>query len=263
MLAAWYNSFQHEVIHGHPTPWPRLNRLLASIPLSLITPLATYRLVHIAHHRCQARLTDPTVDPESFSVTAETWASSGRVQRSLLWVMQTVPGRLLFGPLVLAVRTWRQHRLLHGPAAVRVGLKHLVGVGARLGMVAASRVSLATYVVGTVWGGGALSLLRSFAEHRAVEAGTRSAVVRSGRFFSLLYLNNNLHHTHHARPGAPWYTLPRLAAELESDAAARTGAGWYRGYGSIVRRHWLRPLVSPVYRPAAISGGSATGPSVA
>lgn len=246
VLAAWYNSLQHEVIHGHPTPWRGLNRALAALPLGLVTPLATYRQTHLAHHLSGDRLTDPTVDPESFQVTAAQWASAGVIRRSLWQCRQTLAGRLVLGPLWGAARTWSQLRRIHGPDAGRVVAGHLAGVAAVLAVVWASGTSVLVYAAATVWAGGALSLLRSFAEHRPAAAGSRSAMVRAGWFFSLLYLNNNLHHTHHAAPRAPWYALPELSVDLGSDAAARSGAGWYRGYGSILWHHALRPIAPPV-----------------
>ena len=94
--------------------------------------------------------------------------------------------------------------------------------------------------------GGALSLLRSFAEHRNVDQGTRSAVVRAGRFFGLLYLNNNLHHTHHTQPWVPWFELPAAHSALDGDRAAAAGAGLYRGYGEVVRRYLVVPFDRPV-----------------
>src|SRR5215475_9908210 len=30
LVVAWHGSFQHETIHGHPTPWRRINRALGS-----------------------------------------------------------------------------------------------------------------------------------------------------------------------------------------------------------------------------------------
>ena len=97
----------------------------------------------------------------------------------------------------------------------------------------------------SAWGGAALSLLRSFAEHRPPDElgdGTPSAVVRAGWFFSLLYLNNNLHHTHHARPGLAWFELPAAHASIDGDRAAAAGAGLYHGYGDVARRFLLHPL---------------------
>ena len=89
-------------------------------------------------------------------------------------------------------------------------------------------------------------MLRSFAEHRMTDTGPRSAIVRSGRFFSLLYLNNNLHHTHHVRPGLPWFELTAADAELAADAEVAAGAGLYAGYGEIARRYLLHPFDAPV-----------------
>ena len=69
VLAAWYNSLQHEAIHGHPTPWRRVNTAMAALPVGLVVPLRWYRSSHLAHHRDE-HLTDPTLDPESFYVSA-------------------------------------------------------------------------------------------------------------------------------------------------------------------------------------------------
>ena len=65
VVAAWYNSLQHEIIHGHPTPWPTVNRILGSVPVTVVVPFERYRDTHLAHHRDEF-LTDPELDPESF-----------------------------------------------------------------------------------------------------------------------------------------------------------------------------------------------------
>jgi fatty acid desaturase len=90
--------------------------------------------------------------------------------------------------------------------------------------------------------------LRVFAEHRAVAHGTRSAVVQASLPLSLIFLNNNLHHTHHALPGAAWYRLPELNEQLGSNELSRDGAGLYTGgYLEIVRRYGLRSFCQPVH----------------
>jgi fatty acid desaturase len=63
---------------------------------------------------------------------------------------------------------------------------------------------------------------------------------------SLMYLNNNLHHTHHADPALAWYRLPARHRLLCSDELAAQGAGLYRGYGELFRRYALRPFCQPV-----------------
>jgi fatty acid desaturase len=240
VLGAWYNSLQHEVIHGHPTPWPAINTALAAVPLGLVLPLSLYRRTHLAHHRSPL-LTDPELDPESFQVTPAAWARYGRVRRGVLRAMRTLAGRLVLGPPVAAARAWT-----NGRPSARQALVHVAAVAMILLAVRASGLPVWVFVVGVAWGGGALSLLRSFAEHRVPDDGSPSAVVRSGRLMSLLFLNNNLHHTHHARPGVPWFELPALHEVIDGDRAAAAGAGLYDGYGDVIRRYLVRPFGTPV-----------------
>ena len=249
LLGAWYNSLQHEVVHGHPTPWRRLNTALAVTPLGLVVPFAVYRETHLAHHRADP-LTDPDLDPESFYVSAATWTRCGPVRRAGLRAMQTLAGRMVLGPPVAAARWWGRTLSDRSPNAVARIATHVALVALILLAVRAAGMPLWVYVIGVAWGGGALSLLRSFAEHRRADSGTPSAVVRAGWFFSLLFLNNNLHHTHHARPGVPWYELPDVHAHLDGDRVAAAGAGLYRGYGEIARGYLFRPFDELVAPPA-------------
>jgi fatty acid desaturase len=104
------------------------------------------------------------------------------------------------------------------------------------------------HALGYSLGGAALTGLRAFAEHRPTVAGTRSAVVHASAPVRLLFLNNNLHHTHHAHPRVPWFQLPAVHAAIDGDAAAEAGAGvWRGGYAELVRRHLVRPLDHPVH----------------
>jgi fatty acid desaturase len=246
VLAAWYGSLQHEVIHGHPTPWRWINTSMAIVPLTLVVPFRSYRAHHLAHHEIRD-LTDPDDDPESWYVTAETWAAAGSVLRWYLSATRTLLGRLVLGPPVVAAR-WLAAgvRDLRTPSAVARSAGHVAAVAGVLLVVRATGLSWWTYVIGVVWAGGALTLLRSFAEHRMTDAGPRSAIVRTGRCFSLLYLNNNLHHTHHVRPGLPWFELPAADTLLAADAEVAAGAGLYAGYRDIARRYLLHPFDTPV-----------------
>ncbi len=248
VLSGLQFSLQHEVIHGHPTPWRRVNIALVGTPFALWCPYREYRIAHLDHHASE--LTAPGVDPESFHVTLEEWERSGPLTRRLLVANRTLAGRLVIGPWWSIARTVRAAlpAIRRDPAARRMWARHLV-VAALAVWVVVGLAGLPAweYVVGLVWGGTALTLLRSFVEHRdTAGAGTASAVVRSNLFFSVLYLNNNLHHTHHALPGAAWYRLPKLHADLGADELAAAGAGWYRGYAQIARRYLVRPFGEPV-----------------
>ena len=253
---AWHGSLQHETIHGHPFRSRRLNALLGSVPTSLHLPYLVYRRYHWAHHDCP-ELTDPTDDSESFYVTAEKWESMGRLGRLFVLAHHTLLGRLVLGPPRDVARVfahqarevWRGDREL-----ARWWAAHLVAVAALATfVVAVMGIPLWQYLLGAVYLGNALTLMRSYCEHRWVEGATRSAVVRSGRFFSMLYLYNNLHHVHHADPGVPWYRLSAQADTTGAYEEAAAGAGLYRGYFELARRFLVRPFDHPVH-PAKRAG---------
>ncbi len=96
--------------------------------------------------------------------------------------------------------------------------------------------------------GASLTLVRSFAEHKA--AGTpleRTALVESGAPMSLLFLNNNLHYAHHERPDLPWHRLPAYYRANRARLLRENGGLLYRGYREILRRFWLRPVDTPAH----------------
>ena len=261
MLIVWHSSLQHETIHGHPTRRRWLNTTLGWPPLGLWLPYAIYRESHLLHHN-NHQLTEPDADPESFYLTAETWSRFGPVRRALYLANQTLLGRLVLGP-VLAIggflagegRRIGQGDLRHAG----IWLRHGLGVAAVLtwvGVVCGLPVWL--YVLGFVYPGAALTLLRSYAEHRAApDPAERTAVVHAGPLFGLLYLNNNLHVAHHARPALAWYRLPDFNRQIGGDRQAARGAGLYAGYGALVRQYLLRPIDHPVRRPGPATGGAA------
>ena len=105
------------------------------------------------------------------------------------------------------------------------------------------------YLACFAYPGLSLTLMRSFAEHRAPRDADQgaSAVVTAGPVMSLLYLNNNLHVAHHARPAVPWYHLPAVNREIGGAGTAASGAGLFRSYGEILARYLLRRVDDPVH----------------
>lgn len=232
-LIAWHGSLQHETIHGHPFRARALDTLVGAVPLALWLPYALYRRSHIAHHRSPA-ITDPALDPESRYV-AGTAGLGARLQA-------TLAGRLLFGPAIAVAVLVRDEvvRLRRAPRAVaRDWLPHLAGVAAVCAWLGWTHFGLGRYLLLFVYPGMALTLLRSFAEHRAdLAVPGRAATVERGGMLALLYLNNNLHAAHHDRPELPWYRLPAHHRRHRDRLTAETRV--YRGYREIVRRFALR-----------------------
>jgi fatty acid desaturase len=110
-------------------------------------------------------------------------------------------------------------------------------------------MSLVKYMLLFVYPGVSLSLLRSFAEHRAEPSpGRRTAIVRAGPLFSLLFLNNNLHAAHHARPTLPWFRLPEYYRENTQTLLGENGRYLVEGgYLDLLLRFGFRPISSPIH----------------
>ena len=253
VLGAWFGSLQHEVIHRHPTPSAALNRLVVPLPLALWVPFERYRQSHLAHH--ESDLTMPGLDPETFYCTPDAWASMSPLARRITLINCTILGRLTIGPAISMVKYGRYEasQFRRNPASRPCLVSHVVEASVTAWLVFGwMGFPVWQYLVGFCYLGMSLTMLRSFAEHRPINADhqvfdgmSRSAVVRSAGFFGLMYLNNNLHHTHHARPGVAWYQLKQVHAEMGSDEIAAAGAGWYRNYGELTRRYLVRPFCQP------------------
>ena len=251
-LVAWHGSLQHEAVHGHPTRWRLLNELLVFPSLWLWMPYRIYLDTHLSHHREQ-HLTDPLEDPESYYITAEQWRGCGRGMRCILWTRNTVAGRLLFGPMMVTWDLWRSEfpRLLRGErGAIKAWAPHVPACAVVLfWAVAVCDIPLAEYILFFAYPGTSLTMLRSFAEHRAVtDPQHRSVVVEAAWPMALMYLNNNLHALHHREPGRPWYALPSRYRD-QRDAILKANGGYrFRGYAEVIARYLLWPK-EPVVHP--------------
>lgn len=249
--AAWWGSAQHEALHGHPTRSRAVNTALASPPLWLWLPYASYRDSHLRHHRDE-RLTDPLDDPESRYWTPEGWRELGPLGRRLVALQATLLGRLVIGPFWSIGHFWAQEarRIAAGDvAARRIWLRHAVAVALLLAFaVGACGLPLWQYLAGFVYGGTALALVRSFAEHKARDAvDQRTAVVEQAPILGLLFLYNNLHVVHHRWPTLPWYRLPAVYRAHRAAVLEANGGLVYRGYAEVFRRFLLSPHDAPVH----------------
>ncbi|WPP01954.1 fatty acid desaturase [Pseudomonas sp. HR96] len=246
VIVLWM-SLQHELLHGHPSVWRWLNKLLGYAPFALWYPYTLYRDSHLLHHRDEA-LTRPQLDPESRYLDVPQWQRSGAALRGLHWLNKTLCGRLLVGPLLalggLASGEWA--RLRRGDLqALGMWLSHGAWVGVLLWFVNSQGLAIASYVLATLLAL-AVSMVRSYYEHRpAAEPQQRSVLNEAGWPWRWLFLNLNLHLVHHDLPGLPWYYLPRVYAERREEWLARSGQFLVKGYAELFARHGLRPIDSP------------------
>jgi fatty acid desaturase len=238
-LTAWHGSLQHEVVHGHPTPFRALNELLVFPSLWLWLPFRLYRQTHMRHHDTGV-ITDPLEDPESYYLTPSEWKNCGKLRRLVLIANNTLAGRMLFGPVVCVITliAAESRRFLNGDRSTAPAwMLHAAGCGLVIGWTnGVCGLSVLEYIAWFAYPGISLTLLRSFAEHQAsFDHDDRTVVVKSGPLMSLLYLNNNLHAVHHAEPGLAWYRLPQRARKRSRERYV------FRGYGEIFARYLFRP----------------------
>jgi fatty acid desaturase len=249
VLLAWYGSLQHEAIHDHPTPFQRLNALIASVPLSLWLPYALYRDTHLQHHEHRGRhLTDPVFDPESFYLEPGSVSHRSRVLQAVYRANTTLAGRMLLGPFLSAYAFWAPEVVKlragdHSRAAI--WSRHVLGVAAVLvWVVGICHIPAWIYLALMVYPSVSLGQLRSFAEHCAHDdPHQRTRVVETHPLLALIFLNNNLHIAHHTYPTLPWYRLPETWRQMRR---AKPGAGliFAGGYGEIARAYLFRPVIS-------------------
>lgn len=240
-FTAWYMSLQHELIHGHPTRFPRLNQLFGTLPLAVWYPYGLYRDSHLAHHH-NDRLTVPVDDPESYYFTEQTWARFTPWQKRIIHVRNTFLGRLLLAPLLDIVQTLGSAVAAFRQLHLRAMLMWLVHGVLLAGLFVWMRhvgFSPVWFVLAVSYPALALTKVRSFLEHRAADDPlARSVINEAGIFWQVLFLNLNYHSVHHDLPGVPWYGLKALYQQNRAAYQQRNHGFVVKGYGQWLRQFW-------------------------
>ncbi len=250
-LIALHGSLQHEAVHGYPFGRNWLTTATVYPSLWLWLPYAIYRDSHLAHHRNEL-LTCPVADPESNYVTPSMWAAMGPFHRRIRLMLTTLAGRLVLGPPYVM---WRAScRFL---AAAREGnetqlrrwLAHLPAVALVLVWVmAVCHIPLWQYLLLYVYPGVSLTLLRSYAEHRAARnVSERIVTMRTNPVMALMFTNNHLHALHHAEPATPWHQRPARYQARRAELDTANGGYIVAGYRQFFRHHLFRSKEPPVH----------------
>lgn len=245
-----HSSLQHEVLHGHPFRSKALNEALVFLPIGLFYPYGRFRDLHLAHHRDE-RLTDPYDDPESNYLDPVVWAGLPRWRQRLLRANNTLFGRMLIGPVlsVHALYVGDARAILDGDRAIaRDWALHVAGLILVGLWIATAEIPVLAYFA-SAYAGMSILKIRTFLEHRAHDLARGRTVIVEGRgVLSFLFLNNNLHTVHHAKPRVAWYKLPALYAERREEFLRRNEGYLYRSYGEIFRQYFLKAK-DPVPHP--------------
>ena len=246
-----HSSLQHECLHGHPTRKRLVNEALVTLPLSLAYPYRRYKATHLAHHHDE-RLTDPFDDPESYYRARWHYDQLPRVLKRLLAANNTLLGRMLLGPwLVAGAFFLDEARLIRAgaPGVRQAWAIHLPALALVLALVWAMGIPLWLYLLAVCWPGLALIAIRTFAEHQWHETPEGRTIIVERSPLAWLFLNNNLHIVHHKTPSAPWYALPRLYRERREEWQSMNGGYVFPNYLALWRRWGLwakEPVVHPV-----------------
>ncbi len=250
--AALHSSLQHEALHGHPTRSRMANEILIGLSPTFWLPYGCYRDAHLKHHN-DTHLTDPVHDPESYYVLPDAWAETRGLKRTLFVFNQTLAGRMLIGPAVSICQSWSSdwNRIFKGDLkALPCWTVFIMASAIVIYFIEViCGMPLWKYVLLIAYPGISLALIRSYCEHQAAEdVGERTIIVEASPFWSLLFLNNNLHVAHHTRPSIAWYKLPEYYRS-EREALIRKNNGYLiKGYGEIFRRYFLTPK-EPIPHP--------------
>jgi fatty acid desaturase len=240
-FACLHTSLQHEVLHGHPTRSRFLNELLIFLTPTMWLPYGRYRDTHLAHHN-NAHLTDPEKDPESYYLLPETWAHMPGPRRILFQINHTLGGRMLIGPAVGIARFWSseaQAITLGDKSRITPWLVFAASCACVMAYVVWCGMPVWQYVLLVAYPGISLALVRSYCEHQAAEdVNHRTIVVECSLFWSLLFLNNNLHVAHHERPALAWYKLPGYYTAAR-EVLIRQNNGYRMSYAEMFRRYFF------------------------
>lgn len=247
-----HSSLQHETIHILEPRWPVLGFAMVFPAVGLFIPFTRFRDTHLAHHQNEL-LTDPLDDPESYYLLPEVWVALPRLVQRLFRVNNTLLGRMILGPLVGqalfmasdAKQIWRGDR-----AVLRGWLAHIPAVAIVIWVVGLSSMPFWAYFIAAYVG---LSILkiRTFLEHRAEQrANGRSVIIEDSGPLAFLFLNNNYHAAHHARPSVPWYKLPAYFRANRERFLGQNRGYYYRNYADIFSRYLLtgkEPVAHPIW----------------
>jgi fatty acid desaturase len=237
-------SLQHEILHGHPTGNALVNELLVFPTLHFWLPYRRYKTTHLIHHN-DADLTDPRFDPESQYLLPGDWAAMPGLKRTLLRMNHTLAGRMVMGPAISIIRFWwgDLRDIVRGDVRkVKEWVLFALSAAITIGYVSfVAGMPFWMYVLLFAYPGISLALVRSYCEHQASDQlGERTIIVEASPFWSLLFLNNNLHVAHHTRPALAWYLVPGYYRSEKANLLAANHGYTMNGYGEIFRRYFFR-----------------------
>ncbi|MFK5977899.1 MAG: fatty acid desaturase [Rhizobiaceae bacterium] len=256
LIATFYWSLVHEVIHGHPTGNQFINDASIFFSIGWFYPVGRFRDTHLQHH-ATGELTDPFDDPESWYLSGPNWRQSEGISRLILKFNNTLFGRMLIGPIISVFRFYAGEIQIVRQAdeesvrVIRSWNWHLSGVVFLAFVILFSPIPV-WQVAASAYLGISFLLVRTFLEHQACEIhGERTVIIERLCPIAFMFLYNNLHCVHHTRPSMAWYKLPAYY-KAHREAFLDYNNGYvYSSYFAIFKKYFFRakePVMHPFLR---------------
>ena len=119
-------------------------------------------------------------------------------------------------------------------------------------MLVICEIPLWAYIAFFAYPGTSLTLVRSYAEHRAAgPIQQRTVICESNFLWNWLFLYNNLHLTHHRHPRLVWHQRPIQYQAEKAQLSAEPGYYSLNGYSEVFGKWFLRAK-EPMVHPAEI-----------
>lgn len=262
IVTTFYWSLVHEVIHGHPTSSQRINEASIFLSLGWFYPVGRFRDTHIQHHET-GELTDPFDDPETWYLSGPNWRQSRGFSRHILKFNNTLFGRMLIGPMISILRfyvseaqaLWCVDRQFE--SLVVSWRRHFLGVAILFLLVVFFSPIPLWQMAAAAYVGISILLIRTFLEHQACEIhGERTVIIEKSCPIAFLFLFNNLHCVHHARPRIAWYKLPGFYKQHREAYIKRNNGYVYNSYYEVFRKYFFHakePVMHPFLRQDEIA----------
>lgn len=248
VLSAWYMSLQHELLHGFPTRWNLVNKLLGLTPFAIWLPFDLYKERHLAHHTDEL-LTTPAVDPETNYVTQIKWENASTYQKNIFKSRRNILSRIIFGP-IFSIYSLLVNMI---KPPLEGDFRYLPMWALHIFLVTILLYFVHAYFNFPIWAylivsylSLSLASVRSFYEHRpAQNFKHRTVINEAGLFFRLLFLNNNYHIVHHELPILPWFMVRKVFYNHRNEYLNCNGYFHLKGYLSLFKKYSLSTIDTP------------------
>lgn len=251
LVLTFHSSLQHEAIHGHPIPNEMCSTVLVYPPIGLWIPYERFKELHIKHHKNEI-ISNPQNDPETNYIYPENWKKIPYLLQKIMCFNNTLFGYVFIKTIIKEISfICSEIKIIYSGnwKIFFVWIRHLIGITIILISINYySNVPIWAYLISSYIGNAILNI-RTFLEHRAHKNPLKkSVIIEDQGILAMLFLNNNFHSLHHARPHISWYKLPKLYFDNKHFYLKQNGNYLYKSYLEVFTKYLFK-IKEPVAHP--------------